>query len=811
VHAQGTGFERKRSLLSISSWGSKRWATSLGLKDITPRGPPDLIRGRLEGFRENVKCIVFAMHLAFPNPYRAGIRARKARVGLFDLLRKLFRVSLTRGVDAFVKLAKDFAADARRQALGDMSNVSGPRVLRYFRGLWDVWAYHPDERRRMLLQFSSFTRALGLPSRSVVERAITGHKKTLTSEFYCGQGDRRSFGAFCEAWSERLKPTVVGYGTITASASYDTKRAQGGALSELKRLADEYRSSPCPTDLDSDPLAEFRMEIGPARISPRSYENQRPNATREEVEFLYDTLWAEDHGVNLGDWEVLRELLFLQEACLRQVVDVLKGHRLPRCRQTVVRTRGYKARIVTSIEAAFVYLCRTWQHILEAGLRRWGPLREVMEGRKTDSILSFLDTKPEGDVYIRSVDLTEATDRIPLDLMEGGVQAIIGSLGLPPNSWLSRVLHASVGPFDMLCDDGETVVTRRGILMGLPTSWPLLCLYNAWLADTAVGRPRSKRAGLRMSLPYRICGDDMIAWLSYTSSKRYDEVLTRTGGSVSVGKDYLCPKAGLFLEIGFTAEGKIMDVVPVKGLIPYPSSIGVPLWVTAGPTLVQALGTTARKEPYELVRYTCASIVRKFRRAGLNPYSPRFFGGAGLPPPRKDMIVSTDRRVSRAIRVLMSGQMSDLETLECFETLGSVWRYHLDSDQSRFHSEIRGEAWTLLKASLARGLPNPEIFDVSEQRPNSIRILDLIEGVCRSWVSSYALARGVGDSSLRKKGMSKIASDLRRVVREINDRVPRNRLRGRTKDLLKGWVRFQERIEGLSISKLGWAEFSSQL
>jgi len=787
------------------------WAVCLGTKVKRPsRLSKFCFDKRLQWAGSCFQYVASATYLAFPNPSASGSRARQARLGFEELKFDVSQISVNRGQVALVKFLKDLAANCRRVALEDISGgaLQVRKIRKYFRGLWNPKAYSEEEGRRMLIQFSSFIRALPEPPDAIATSALKKHREVLTSELRVHHSKVSSFRAWVSNWCKNQLPNrAVVSGTLSFSASAQTTRSHGGALAELRLIADEYRAE-LLSDLSIDPLADIRKDTGPPRLGQQSRENllihHGASVPRDQIEYLYDKPWCENHGVDLETWEALREHLFLRDACLALVAPILRGERLPGCRQTVVRTRGCKARVVTSIEAPFVYLCHLWRQVLAAGLRSWPPTSGSLAGSLREPVNEFLaecDISP--DLLVRSVDMSEATDRLPLNLLRGGVEAISDHFGLNQNDWKSRLLFSSVGRYDMKCQNGDMVVTVRGILMGLPTSWSLLCLYNGWLLDQAAIKAglsqRRDRERQPLPGPFKICGDDLVVYTSKSCSRYYTENLESTGGLISVGKDYESKRSGLFREVAFTLGSALSVVASVKGLTAE-GDLDSPSWLIVGPACTQAIEGIDPVRNHRVRAFICARhrrVIERLRRAGLYPFVPRDLYGGGFPRALGDNRIP--KRLSRTLRVLMAGLKPDIDLLRSLWGLEGVWSTGALSSSTRYHSMISGDVWTHIENICREGIG---LFDYRvAPRGSSFTVLDRVNQEINSLLGSYLLA--LGPPPVKKSrfapSIKDVAKRLFTAIDEINRLIPSKRLAGQSANIVKGWRRFKDRLEALSL------------
>lgn len=150
-----------------------------------------------------------------------------------------------------------------------------------------------------------------------------------------------------------------------------------------------------------------------------------------------------------------------------------------------MKERGWKCRVVTKSPLAEIHLGHCLRKFLFRGLRKDKHVSLVVSGqhrRAVEKILSKVGTRPNRRLL--SADLTSATDLFPLDLVQALVRGLLKARGesratpLIPEHF-RRVMELLTGPQYLSWPSlGKKEVTKRGILMGLPTTWTLLNLVQ---------------------------------------------------------------------------------------------------------------------------------------------------------------------------------------------------------------------------------------------------------------------------------------------------------------------------------------------
>jgi len=367
-----------------------------------------------------------------------------------------------------------------------------------------------------------------------------------------------------------------------------------------------------------------------------------------DVLFLFDR----EQGYSLMDWELLRERLFSVLACWRAI----RWDEVPRARLTVIAERGFKTRPVTPIEGAFAYLLTGVNSLLKASAALTPGRRGGLRGFP-DAPLEWDAQAPWKDgQWTRSLDLTSASDRLPLGMMQAGAEGWITSSRCGPS--VARLLRRAVGPFDLTQPDGTVARTCRGLLMGVGTTWVLLCYYTEWLCVRAgsTGSPQ-------------VIGDDLLVTHSKRSDVRMTQVVARTGGRLSHGKDYsVAGPWGLLAEqLVNTKTRKVYGTISIRALMGSGDDReGLPRYALGdqvaraverggevfGPAAVRVVAELFRKEMSQLSSW------------GVAPTRPRWLGGAGFPGPS----TISDLRCARGL-----ASQSPQFQLEFMETVGRAW------------------------------------------------------------------------------------------------------------------------------------------
>jgi len=215
-----------------------------------------------------------------------------------------------------------------------------------------------------------------------------------------------------------------------------------------------------------------------------------------------------------------------------------------------VPERGFKSRTVTRHFSGRVAYLHQFRRCLAAALKRDGRVRETVEGDHRGAIESMVRGL-RADGVLLSADLTAASDRLPRDLLTEIVEGLLDVATLPPGVTRDDFIRLSVGAYNLEYPDGSKITTEQGVLMGLPTTWPLLCLVHLFWVDLSAEAPDPRGAKMPDSLcreSERICGDDLAAWWRPERVALYEDIARQCGAKFSEGKHLRSSRWGIFTE-----------------------------------------------------------------------------------------------------------------------------------------------------------------------------------------------------------------------------------------------------------------------
>jgi len=590
------------------------------------------VRGRPYGSRRRLRKQARRM------TSRSSLEEEGKRLGLKDLATGLYACIeiLTEGNtnDDSLKLNRWATALMRHVSRGVGTHQALLRAKSYFAccranaiNLTENWGDQPPvpktslcikSRRRVLHQISRVSRSLREATPEMVEASLKSHREISQCYFETPVELRSKFRRFLR---RHFGGDAGGsLGACGSSASFLRKSHEGGSAAEVREITDRFRAKEVSL-LDLQELVakipEFISSIakvvdwraGFFSLEPRHRVGGRlPHFKLEDVLFPYDR----ESGLSLEDHELTRELLFSMTAAWFEI----DFESLPRCRQIAVKERGLKVRVATPIEASDRYLLSLVNSALLSKLEELPQVVSALHGCPAEKLDWSVGRKYH---LVFSADLKSATDYLPQDLMTDAADVI--SENWPEG--LRRLFLRSVGPHVMISPGGDGAwVTNRGILMGSPVSWPLLSMYSAWLHS------ESGSDGW-----YAVCGDDYVGCHTQRSYRKYLSVRTATGAVGSPGKDILgCESTGVFAEELLTVgRNRWIPTVSVRAVLADPKS-GVPAW-SQGPEVSNALrrvfsDATTMTRVCERLH---GGVICRFRKFKIDPFAPRWIGGAGFP------------------------------------------------------------------------------------------------------------------------------------------------------------------------------------
>jgi len=552
--------------------------------------------------------------------------------------RSLAHRALHEGVEAILCVIGRWTDQARVLHLNGSHNPSAIPVLRR------MSPKTRGDRDTVVAQFSYAKRALPHAGERKVRESLALHKERLTTPLVTPPEHIENFRSFCRLWASRNldeNPKPLGVVGLSHSACETHTVRNGGHMSRCREILEEVNS----TDYKAPP--------------PRP-----PGLLAQE--------WWDG-------WAKERLLTYSREKY------TTLGH-VPRGTATIIYERGLKVRIVTKLETEACLLGHQARLRLVRAMRTLPEISALSGDHK-----EFLRAFSNQSGWILSSDLTAASDLLPLDLVQAGIDGLEASGRLLPDEVLG--LRVCGGTFDLSWGKLGRGQLKTGILMGAPPTWCLLSLVHLYWLDAA----RHAYPGSRRLLPARIFGDDLVAAMDRKQKEAYEESLAACHGLLSKGKHSFHRTHGVFLERLFVAERHIrtqtlsgegsvridppivvkVDVIktlnllrtlPLRPLVVLQTSVAAGRRHVSKGTLPTPLavggisdGLMRADFPPELIR-RCQwalwpGLSKYFRTLGIPPYLPTLLGGGGLISPEGwDLGIHKFSRLVRAsVTALVTG------------------------------------------------------------------------------------------------------------------------------------------------------------
>jgi len=647
--------------------------------------------------------------LALLPPSRAGLTRREVE-GVYLLVRHIAQTGTQAGEIELARHIKEWANESRRKLLGlpTLPQAGVPSLFRFLRGRYKTCV---DGGPNWMNIFASMSRALPFPNRSehqkLFTKALAFHKECLSSPWITGEEETAEqaqhqieFERYCFQFSKKfMAGTQFREQTVrlSNSACLERSRKRGGAEAQLKEelpppntsVRDLYK----PRYLGAyDTFIKDPMEMQEFLALKLAKVNELPPALKHTHDSC--VLYQKD----------------LVHYARSRCAELYDNAEIPRAKVECVSDKGFKARIVTKSPAFLQASAEPIGQAMLKGLERFPPTKGKLLGLELLDVVEKIALPPPGGVYV-SADLTAASDLIPHEIALAGWKGICRGLGWEQTNAVYKTGAIALGPQEVTWDDGTQSRTKRGILMGLPLTWPILSLLNCYCAE--FNNPGTKGR-------YTTCGDDLAGAWSHSQAERYRQNLSELGLRVSKGKHFESPHGFVFTEetalITWT-PGKRAVGRPTLGdffpLPPEPDKTPT-LKVVPAVKLSQLLLTRSGQQPTardpatagsigetlgEILRHVKANQrrtttkvfyqanrerIRQLTSAKLPLLLPKQFGGIGLLPTRKLRYGAIATPFRRAVAVILGDESR--EGMYRSRQLTHFWR---NSTSSQVHEEAK--------------------------------------------------------------------------------------------------------------------------
>jgi len=381
--------------------------------------------------------------------------------------------------------------------------------------------------------FSGVGRSLPPPCKEgAKETAVRQQIERLTTPFKTRPEILEKLYSFTKNWvhghSKKLrysKPVRLHPIKLNASACLENSRSKGGAYEYYRKRANKIRGRFDFVFEDQGTLDLDKLNVNPVTGEPEErqvcvdpyYEVAASSAIGNNA--IYPT----QQGIN-PDWSLSTRVFAMEKVVQSLAVsdvheEVTEWHqygkrlkdppedlglyeetshdrlykRMPKRYQSfplmkslALPERGMKMRVASISAARYVVLGQQINGLLLDLLRTDRIHSYSLAGGKgipkalKDGTRDYAGFK---DFEYLSADLSAASDFIPHDAARTIWDAICDELGsdiIPPI--YQSVGQRCIGPQRVVMEDGKEITTRRGILMGLPLTWPILSLMQEFCA-----------------------------------------------------------------------------------------------------------------------------------------------------------------------------------------------------------------------------------------------------------------------------------------------------------------------------------------
>nr|WAK75234.1 MAG: putative RNA-dependent RNA polymerase [Hubei narna-like virus 5] len=270
------------------------------------------------------------------------------------------------------------------------------------------------------------------------------------------------------------------------------------------------------------------------------------------VEQVRSTLCQED--IEYGQY-LLRQFSYGQECT---------------CAQPIGLPEPFKVRVITKGWTPVYHVAREYQPYIWSMLKKFPQFRLTGEQLNPAIMRQFCSEQdPEQDEWYISGDYQEATDHIPSIFAERILERICQNLRIPTED--IPCLLASLTRH-LIVQDGDVYHQRSGQLMGSPTSFYILCIYNAILTRIAIENAEEGRhiKYPLSELPVLINGDDLLFRAKLTTFLTWKSVVNWGGLIPSVGKTLVSKRFGSInsrifrFDTRYFKNTKYIDATPIN-------------------------------------------------------------------------------------------------------------------------------------------------------------------------------------------------------------------------------------------------------
>nr|QKN88956.1 MAG: hypothetical protein [Picornavirales sp.] len=227
----------------------------------------------------------------------------------------------------------------------------------------------------------------------------------------------------------------------------------------------------------------------------------------------------------------------------------------------------FKVRVVTLGEYGVYGLARDVQPRIWSQLKAHPTFQLVGESLGPRSLRHFFSQlDPTTNPWIISGDYTQATDHIPSYLSDRIMERICFRMGVPYE--MIPALIASLTRHELLFES-RISTQRSGQLMGSPSSFPVLCIYNAALSRLAWESSSDRQMRVNLdSIPMLVNGDDLLLGGDLSTYLTWKRVVGWGGLTCSLGKTLVSQR--IFTINSRLYEARVQDSFGTQWYDPIP-------------------------------------------------------------------------------------------------------------------------------------------------------------------------------------------------------------------------------------------------
>jgi hypothetical protein len=312
------------------------------------------------------------------------------------------------------------------------------------------------------------------------------------------------------------------------NSCYENSRSKGGAYSYIKQ---EVRRKSLKNPNEINP---FKFDIEAYRAGLKK---PTPKHLRVMMKFKNDPKYDQNIYVHplrqneryrikqlpLHDWDRACHTLYRED----------NENAIPRVRLNIIPETGGRYRVAGAGQAGLVALLHPLSAQVSGMLKNYGPLKAIFRGNP-EGVLKRLQNVPNRQ-NIYSTDMSQATDLINQHASRIVIEELSSKL-----NWTTIQRQAaldSVGPVALVYEGEELCSTTSGTQLGLPLSFCILCILNAFALKGLSKRNRQTSS---------LFGDDSIITAPPNEWSNYVSRLESLGMRINLRKTHTSRVGAIF-------------------------------------------------------------------------------------------------------------------------------------------------------------------------------------------------------------------------------------------------------------------------